>query len=79
MKLPNMTSPYANKSVGEWLEVTHALIDAHPLKSAEILDAALVSWKRLWSTTVGDAALGFPFSELDPPAVGQKLSFGRAS
>lgn len=66
--LTNMASPFANKSVQQWAAITRALLAAHPLKPDDILDAALVSWARLWSTTVGDAALGFPFAELDPPA-----------
>ena len=63
-----MTSPYADKPVEQWADLTRALLNAHPLKREVILDAALVSWKRLWSTTVGDSKLGFPFAEIDPPA-----------
>ena len=63
-----MSSPYAGKPVSAWPAVTQSLLDAHPLKTDVILDAALVSWSRLWRTTVGDSNLGFPFAEADPPA-----------
>ncbi len=63
-----MASPYAGKPITQWTDVTRALIDAHPLKLNVIHDAALTSWSRLWSTRVGDATLGFPFAEVDPPA-----------
>jgi hypothetical protein len=63
-----MTSPYAGKPVSEWAGITHALVQMHPLKLDVIHDAALAAWTRLWSTTVGNAELGFPFAEADPPA-----------
>lgn len=63
-----MASPYDGKDVTQWTDVTLALIKAHPLTLTVIHDAAQTSWERLWSTTVGDAALGFPLVELDPPA-----------
>jgi len=43
-------------------------VDQHPLSTDQILDAALLSWSRLWSTWVGDANVGFPLAEIDPPA-----------
>jgi len=64
-----MTSPYIGLPATQWADVTHALVQAHPLTPAIIHDAAQASWQRLWSTTVGDAALGFPLVELDPPAM----------
>ncbi|MGA3706673.1 ScaI family restriction endonuclease [Ralstonia nicotianae] len=63
-----MASPYAGKPITEWADITRALIAAHPLQPDVILDAAQTSWARLWGTTVGDATLGFPFAEADPPA-----------
>jgi len=63
-----MASPYDGVEVSRWTDVTRSLLQAHPLKPAIIHDAAQASWERLWSTTVGDAALGFPLVELDPPA-----------
>jgi hypothetical protein len=62
------TSPYEDRPVSEWSEVTSNLIDAHPLKIEQIKLAAETAWERLWKTTVGDASLGFPFAEADPPA-----------
>jgi hypothetical protein len=63
-----MASPYEGVHVEGWLRVTERLVREHPLSLADILDAALVSWGRLWSTTVGDAQSGFQLQELDPPA-----------
>lgn len=63
-----MASPYAGKPVTQWSDITRALVQAHPLTLPVIHDAAQAAWARLWSTTVGDAALGFPFAEADPPA-----------
>ncbi len=63
-----MASLYNGRPVGEWLEVTRSLIADHPLTPETILAAAQTSWARLWSTTVGDATMGFPFAEADPPA-----------
>jgi hypothetical protein len=63
-----MASPYDNAPISQWAEITQRLIKAHPLTLSVIHDAAQASWERLWSTTVGDAELGFPLIELDPPA-----------
>lgn len=63
-----MASPYEGAPVTQWADITQALIEAHPLSLDMIHDTAQASWERLWSTTVGDAALGFPLVELDPPA-----------
>lgn len=63
-----MSSPYFGRAVAEWPSITRDLLNAHPLTLEQILTAALVSWERLWSTRVGDADLGFPFSDVNPPA-----------
>lgn len=63
-----MASPYAGVSADGWAKITGELLAAHPLRSDLILEAALVSWDRLWSTRVGDEKLGFPLVDLDPPA-----------
>ena len=63
-----MASPYAAAPETEWMGVTKRLIDEHPLTLDVILDAALISWERLWSSTVGDSKTGFRLQELDPPA-----------
>lgn len=64
-----MVSPYAGKPVTQWEEVTRALVQAHPFITPIVIhDVAQVAWARLWSTAVGDAKLGFPFAEANPPA-----------
>lgn len=63
-----MSSPYEGKEIEQWLSITHQLIQNHPLKPEELLEAAQISWDKLWSTTVGDSSLGFPLIDLDPPA-----------
>lgn len=63
-----MASPYAGVSVDNWSEVTAALTAQHPLSLDLIHDAAILSWDRLWNTWVGDAKIGFPIADIDPPA-----------
>lgn len=63
-----MESPYYRLPVDQWASVTRQLVQAHPLTPGLIHDAAMISWKRLWSTWVGDEEVGFPISEIDPPA-----------
>lgn len=63
-----MASPYAGVPVEGWGDVTAKLVAEHPLTTQMIFDAAMVSWDRLWTTTVGDAEHGFQLAELDPPA-----------
>lgn len=63
-----MASPYAGTSVAQWAEVTRSLVQAHPLTPELIHDAAMLSWSRLWNTWVGDASVGFPIAEINPPA-----------
>jgi len=63
-----VTSPYENRPTEDWRTITEHLVDNHPLKTDVILDAAKVSWDRLWNSTVGDTISGFKLSELDPPA-----------
>lgn len=62
-----MPSPYAGVPVSQWEAVTRRLIDAHPLSQDLILDTALLSWRRLWSTVVGGEA-GYHLLNLSPPA-----------
>lgn len=63
-----MTSPYAEKPISDWSAVTDRLLEEHPLKPQQILDASLSAWSRLWKTRVGDVELGVPFEDVDPPA-----------
>lgn len=63
-----MASPYINIPVAHWPQVTQALVQSHPLTTNLILDSALLSWDRLWNTWIGDANIGFPLGDIDPPA-----------
>ena len=63
-----MASPYLGVPVYQWADVTRQLVQQHPLTPDLILDAAMLSWARLWNTWVGDASVGFPIAEIDPPA-----------
>lgn len=63
-----MASPYVGKHETQWADVTRALVQIHPLSLTIIHDVAHAAWGRLWCTRVGDAELGFPFAEADPPA-----------
>jgi hypothetical protein len=62
------TSPYAGKPESSWLGITQQLINDHPLKSAELLDAAKTAWATLWQSTVGTGALSVKPSDLRVPA-----------
>jgi len=46
-------SPYAGKPFSEWKDVTHNLIKQYPISQGELLEIALVSWSRLWSSEIG--------------------------
>jgi hypothetical protein len=62
------TSPYAGKPESTWLSVTQQLVNSHPLKTAELLDAATTAWATLWQTTVGTGSLSVKLSDLRVPA-----------
>lgn len=61
-------SPYAGKPQSAWLGITQKLVSNHPLKSAELLDAATTAWATLWQTTVGTGSLSVKLSDLKVPA-----------
>ncbi|PLP98738.1 ScaI family restriction endonuclease [Cupriavidus pauculus] len=63
-----MASPYQGAHVDQWAQITRNIVEQHPLTRDLILDAALLSWSRLWNTWVGDANIGFPLADIDPPA-----------
>jgi ScaI-like restriction endonuclease len=63
-----MPSPYLGQPIAHWGDITRQLVQRHPLTLDLILDSAMLSWSRLWSTRVGDAAVGFPIAEIEPPA-----------
>lgn len=63
-----MASPYLGRPVEQWANITQQLVQQHPLTPDLILDAAMLSWTRLWNTWVGDTVVGFPIAEIGPPA-----------
>jgi hypothetical protein len=63
-----ITSPYAGKPESSWLGITQQVVNSHPLKSAELLDAATTAWATLWQTTVGTGSLSVKLSDLKVPA-----------
>lgn len=60
-----MKSPYLNKPLEEWKNITNNLVDNYPLKMEEILDISLLSWSRLWSSVIGEQ---IPLTEVNLPA-----------
>lgn len=49
-----MSSPYNNKSVYQWEQVTEQLVESHPLDTNEIVEVTLEAWKKIMSTKIGD-------------------------
>lgn len=45
-----MPSPYLNIPQGEWRAVTEALLDAHPLDRAEIVEVVTSSWNAIFES-----------------------------
>lgn len=60
-----MTSPYHNQPQEQWLEITKKLVEDYPLTEEEIIELVLESWRKLWTTKVGDI---IPLEEVDLPA-----------
>jgi hypothetical protein len=63
-----MASPYTDKPESEWLGITKQLIESHPLKTADLLNAAITTWSMLWQTTVGAGSVAVKLSDLRVPA-----------
>jgi hypothetical protein len=63
-----MSSPYTGRPESTWLGITKRLIRNHPLKPAELLDAATTAWTTLWQTTVGAGPIAVKLSDLRDPA-----------
>ncbi len=63
-----MTSPFAGKPESTWLSITRQLVNTHPLKYTELLDATTTAWATLWQTTVGSGSLSVKLSDLKVPA-----------
>ena len=48
-----MTSPYMNKDVSIWSNITENLIQNHPLEVDDIISAVLESWDKILNTKIG--------------------------
>jgi len=59
------TSPYANKPIVEWKEITQELISQYPIEVEELLEIAMISWERLWGSEIGGQ---IRIDEVDLPA-----------
>ncbi|TXJ39696.1 ScaI family restriction endonuclease [Brachyspira pilosicoli] len=66
-------SPYLNKEVSSWLDITKKLINEHPLKS-DIVDICLKSWKSIVNTTINSYInLQMKNMNISPQSVGNLL------
>lgn len=48
-----MISPYANKPVEKWPNVTKSLINIHPLSSTEVVEIVLKCWDDIFRSNIG--------------------------
>ncbi|MGV8980529.1 ScaI family restriction endonuclease [Clostridium sp.] len=48
-----MNSRYDNIPISDWKEITHNLVDAHPLSEEDIVSAVLDSWDKILKTNIG--------------------------
>jgi ScaI restriction endonuclease len=46
-------SEYKKNPVSDWKKVTKDILSKYPLKEDEILEIAILSWQRLWSSQIG--------------------------
>ncbi|ALQ08996.1 hypothetical protein D172_013615 [Pseudoalteromonas sp. Bsw20308] len=58
-------SPYANQPIANWTNITEDLINQYPLNPEEILEIAMLSWERLWTSRIGGE---IDLYEVDLPA-----------
>lgn len=63
-----MPSPYDNQPESAWRGITEKLLETHPLKLPELLDAAQTAWALLWQTTVGAEGVAVRLADLRVPA-----------
>ena len=47
------SSPYLDYPLEEWKEITENLIADYPLEQEELLEIALISWRRIWESEIG--------------------------
>lgn len=64
-----MPSPYDNQPESAWRGITEKLLEAHPLKLPELLDAAQTAWALVWQTTVGAEGVAVRLADLRVPAM----------
>lgn len=53
-----MKSPYINKDINNWLEITDRLISNHPLKQEKIIEIVLKSWDWIFKSKIGKFYIG---------------------
>jgi len=53
-----MITPYFEKDISQWLDITKVLIDEHPLDIAEIVEVTLTSWKQIFDSRIGPLSIG---------------------
>ena len=51
-------SPYLEKDVSEWGKITDDLIKKHPLKTSEIVNVVLQSWRDIFNSKIGSFFIG---------------------
>ena len=49
-------SPYNGLLPESWLDVTHKLIDKHPLKASELVEVVMATWESIFDTKMGTRA-----------------------
>lgn len=53
-----MTSPYQDVPVANWQTVTEQLVQAHPLRSNEIVEVTLQAWDSIFTSSIGGFHIG---------------------
>lgn len=53
-----MNSPYKDKDVQEWQNITNNLISEHPLDEKEIVSMVLKSWNDIFNSNIGSFYIG---------------------
>ncbi len=53
-----MTSPYENKAVSDWPNITRQLLDQHPLSADEIVSVVRESWSDILQSKIGNYTIG---------------------
>lgn len=47
-------NPYENLPLNQWKAKTIELVEKHPLKKDELVDAVLTSWNKIFDTYIGN-------------------------